>query len=379
MTGVRSVREKPLINPFEYKTISVGADFVDRIEEKKTLRNCMVSGQNVTLYSPRKYGKSSLIHECFRLIGKDCITAYIDMNVINGIGEFASALVESVSRAAYGKAEFFMRDIGNVLSGLRPVIRPEPDGFSVSVKIDEIERDLPDALSLPQKVAERRRKRVVVAIDEFQRIGEFGGGEIERLMRSEIQMQKNVSYVFSGSSVHMLREMFESGDRPFFQSTKMMELELMPPEYFKPYILSRFEETGFPIAPEIADEILALCGGHPQRTKELCFDLWNRAALGRPVPDVGGVKSALLELAKADGYVENAWNSLKAPQRRLLIALATEKDAQIYSSEIIRKYDLKSPSHIQRTIGSLEEKGILYKGKFADPFMMNWAAEAHPD
>lgn len=50
-----------MINPFKYGTIVTGKDFADRKDELKLLTQELTSGQNMILYSPRRYGKSSLI------------------------------------------------------------------------------------------------------------------------------------------------------------------------------------------------------------------------------------------------------------------------------------------------------------------------------
>lgn len=48
-------------NPFKYGTIVRGEDFADRKEELQLLTRELTSGQNILLYSPRRYGKSSLM------------------------------------------------------------------------------------------------------------------------------------------------------------------------------------------------------------------------------------------------------------------------------------------------------------------------------
>ena len=49
-----------LQNPFVYGKLVKGNEFANRENEKRNLKIALKGGQNVILYSPRRYGKSSL-------------------------------------------------------------------------------------------------------------------------------------------------------------------------------------------------------------------------------------------------------------------------------------------------------------------------------
>ena len=48
-------------NPFIFGDVVKGEHFIDREEELRTLTLDLSGGQNVLLFSPRRYGKTSLI------------------------------------------------------------------------------------------------------------------------------------------------------------------------------------------------------------------------------------------------------------------------------------------------------------------------------
>src|SRR2546429_3872991 len=50
-----------MANPFEYSDPVLGDSFADRKAELQTLTARMLTGQNVVVISPRRYGKTSLI------------------------------------------------------------------------------------------------------------------------------------------------------------------------------------------------------------------------------------------------------------------------------------------------------------------------------
>ncbi|MFP4002020.1 MAG: hypothetical protein ACLFU5_08985 [Thermoplasmata archaeon] len=104
------------------------------------------------------------------------------------------------------------------------------------------------------------------------------------------------------------------------------------------------------------------------RTKQICFEVWNRKQTGEPVPSLGQVLDVMIE---NDIYIEEVWNGINSTvQRRVLEALVNEEKP--YSHETIDRYDLKGSSHVQRAIKSLEKKGILYDGQIVDPFLKEW-------
>ncbi|MFW5946537.1 MAG: AAA family ATPase [Candidatus Natronoplasma sp.] len=356
-------------NPFEYRLIAKGKEFIDREYEMRAILQALKSGQNITIYSPRRYGKSSLILSTLDSLSDHYDTVYIDFNKINSVSELADRLISSTTESSYSSLEQGFSFVRDTLLSLRPTFTPTKEGsLSISVKLVDRDEDLEKALKFPQKVAEKKDTDLIVAMDEFQRIRNLNGDTLERLFRSIIQEQDKVTYLFSGSQIRMLQQMFESGDRPFFKSTKIMKLGKIPNQDFKEYILQWFEETGLEIDYTLVDEILDLTDGHPMRTKQICFEVWNRKQTGEPGPSLDQVLDVMIE---NDIYIEEVWNSINsAVQRRVLEALVNEEKP--YSHETIERYDLKGSSHVQRAIKSLEKKGILYEEQIVDPFLKEW-------
>lgn len=356
------------MNPFEYRLIAKGESFINREEEIKTILQTTKSGQNITIYSPRRYGKSSLILESFRRM-EDRTTIYLDFNKVNSIKDLASNIIGSTIEGSYSSLEKGFSFVKDTLLSLRPTFTPTQDGgISVSVRLVDDQKDLEMALKFPQKVAKKKNIDIVIAMDEFQRIRTLDGDTLERLFRSVIQEQDKVTYIFSGSQVHMLKEMFESGDKPFFKSTKVMELERIPIDIFENYILNEFEKTDVQTDPSLIKQILNLTKGHPMRTKELCFELWNQNKSGREPRSLDELIDIMIE---NDIYIEEVWNNItSALHRRTLEALANHENP--YSNDTIEEYGLGGSSNVQRALKSLERKGILYKERIVDPFLETW-------
>ena len=137
-----------------------------------------------------------------------------------------------------------MRD---AIGATRPEIRVEtqPDGsagvavgFPAIRSARDVARLAPEVFALPARLADARRRRVVVALDEFQAIGSFNGGSVEEALRAAVQHQRQVGYVFAGSEPSLMEAML-GPKRPFYKAGPVMRLQKIPPEPFAAFIEQR--------------------------------------------------------------------------------------------------------------------------------------------
>jgi hypothetical protein len=92
-------------------------------------------------------------------------------------------------------------------------------------------------------------------------------------MRAVFQEQPEVAHVYLGSKRHMMRRLFSDENEPFWRSAKPIELGVIAPDAFAPYIVERFRATGRSVDPAVVDALLASTSGHPYATQELCYFL----------------------------------------------------------------------------------------------------------
>src|SRR4029079_2193448 len=95
----------------------------------------------------------------------------------------------------------------------------------------------------PGRRAPPRQRPVVVALDEFQAIGEFNGGSIEHAMRAAVQHQREVGYVFAGSEPCLMWRLLEP-KRPFYKAGPVIRLDRIPADEFAAFIDRRFAKSG---------------------------------------------------------------------------------------------------------------------------------------
>ena len=83
---------KTFDNPFFVAGYAGSEYFCDRVEESATLKRYLQSGNNVTLISLRRMGKTGLIHHVFDQIRKedpDALTVYVDLMPTDSLSSFA--------------------------------------------------------------------------------------------------------------------------------------------------------------------------------------------------------------------------------------------------------------------------------------------------
>jgi hypothetical protein len=366
-------------NPFEYQRIVVGKTFVDREEEMKTLIKGLLSRENMLLYSPRRLGKSSLLQEVLLRIKDQCIVIYVDLWECLTEVEIAEKLATGIINAAFTKMEKAAATLKEALTSTRPLITLESDG-SIGLKLEYIEKDktLKETLYLIEKIAEKRKKKIIIVIDECQVITEFEGNRIEKLFRTVIQQQRLVTYVFSGSKQHVLKAMVNQKTRPFYRQLRPMTLGPIPIEAFTPFIKKGFSKIAH-IDDKAIEEIYLFTGGNPQRTQQVCHFLFARAQEGKK-PTSEQVKRVVTDLCLTlDKEFEDELDSIKnIRQRRILKALALDMTEKPLSADFIKKHTLGPSSSVQTALKMLVEKGVLDESyHFIDPLFENWFIFKH--
>jgi hypothetical protein len=358
-------------NPFIYGIIVTGKYFVDREKEIKELTNDLLSGQPIILYSPRKMGKSSLIEEMFRRINKEGKAIAVRINLQQAITkeDMAKIMINEIVRKAYTSIEKATKEIKDFFTKISMRIFIDERG---KIGIEPIFRNkeelLEEALAFPEKKG--KKKRIIVAFDEFQEIEKFNGVSMERMMRAIMEKHKNASYLFSGSEQHLISLIFEDEERPFYRFGKMVKLTPIERKELEKFIIERFEGTGKKMDKEASDFVLDFSEGIPFYVQAICHEAWN---LGNKI-DLKITKKALENIISSFGSgFELIWNNIRSEyQRRLLLIMAKEDKTFKPTTEFIEKYELKSFAHVGKAIKSLEKRGLVHENRIADFFFREW-------
>lgn len=359
-------------NPFKFGGLVTGRDFADRESEMDEILKEVRSGTNIVLFSPRRMGKSSLLAELMRRHSAEFIFVYVDLYGITSKTRMVEVFMSALVNSAFGTVKKIAAGIKDVVKGsrLRLVIG---DSGEPCVELSVGEPSVPeiqDMLDIPEGIAKKRGKRIVIVFDEFQEIGSLDGVALLKAMRSRIQAHKHVSYIFAGSKRHLLMSIFEEREGAFFKSAKPVELGPIPRADFARFLVDRFSAGGGRLDPEAAGTIVDASGGNSYYVQQISHELFNISARPRWPEDVDSAVNATL--AHQSPAYQFIWDSLKSrTQRRYLIAASQEGKVKSWSA-MVEKYGLKSVSHVQKAVKQLDARGITENGTVVDPMFALW-------
>ena len=372
-------------NPFTFGALALKEAFTDREAELKELGSDLRNGQDVLLFAPRRYGKSSLVLRAAQAaVRKGVLVAYCDVMRTPTKERFAAALAKTVHDDLAGTVGGAVERAAALFRGLRvrPTIEVSPDDanlrftFEPGARAGDIDDTIERLLELPAAVAAERKRRVALVFDEFQSIVTLDPS-FPNLMRSVFQAQPEVSHVFLGSKRHVLERIFSDRNEPFWRSAKRIEIGPIAPAKFRRFLASRFEDTGKGIRDEALDRLLGATGGHPYATQELAYFVWERVPRGHH-GNVGDVDAALAQVLRSEhNHFARLWEDATHNERLLLLALAEEPSAHVYSDDYGSRHSLPAATYIQRAVGSLRREDAIGKNedgtyRIVEPFLAEW-------
>jgi len=367
-------------NPFTFGDIVSGEHFVDRQREISELTQALLSRTNVIIASPRRYGKTSLALEVFRRINKQgVLTIYVDLFPATSRIRFIEIYAEAISRASRDKLEEAVAFLKEILPTPKIVIKAQ--GIpGIEVELERTRKDdetlLASILDAPEKLAEKKKKCVAVAFDEFQEIDNLNGEQMQREIRGKIQHHSKVAYVFLGSRRHLLDKLFSDKMKPLYRMGKPFNLGPIPNHDFKNFIRREFESTKIHISDNIVDEILSFTECHPYYTQQLCHETWNLTSSESRV-EKSHVTKAIQNVLTSQSYAfVTIWESLPPSQRALLRGVAINGGTRIFSKEFVRSHSLGTSSNVQKAAQYLVDRGFLERidGSYVvtDVFHREW-------
>jgi hypothetical protein len=373
-------------NPFVYGEVVPAASFVDRETELDRLAGDLSAGQKVFLISPRRYGKSSLVRQALRAVERAGgltveVTVSSYSSYVAFLEGYARALLSIETRL--DKARAWLREM---LGSVRPEVRVEPDAYGTgqlavtfpAARTDkDVSRLAQGVFALPGRIADVRRRRLAVALDEFQAIGSFDGGSVEHALRAAVQHQRQVGYVFSGSEPSLMERML-GRSRPFYKAGPVMRLQKIPAERFADFIEARFRATKVRPALGLGMAIVELAGNLPYDVQRLAHEVWD---------DARGSKSVGLEdlhetlkrlLGEHEAIFEATWQRLTLAQRATLRAAVIEEGHELLSADVRTRYRLGGASTVQAALAALVREDVLARegARYAvvDSLLREWVA-----
>ena len=349
---------------FIYGVAVKGDNFTDREKETRRLKQDFENGQNMILISPRRMGKTSLVRKVQTLVDtKSIVTVYMDIYDCRNEYEFYNKFAATLMKQTAGKAEAVMKNIKEFLVRLSPTISfgPDPNNeLSVSLGITPKDYSPEEILQLPERMAAKMGKHIVVCIDEFQQIGEFPDSlNVQKKMRGIWQLQSNASYCLFGSKKHLLANLFQNKRMPFYQFGDIMFLQPIPTADWIPFIRQKFEEKGMSISDDIIEKICSTVENQSSYVQQLA---WNVMLNTTKTADEAALETAIEDLLNQNTmlFLQQIEN-LTAYEMNFLKAVAQGVHTDFTSKEVLSDYDLGSKSNVSRIKTVLTQKELIEK------------------
>ena len=366
---------------FVYGVAVSDYNFIGREWETKRLLDNFKGGINVILMSPRRLGKTSLVkHVCNKLDDKDIITVYLDIFGCKSEYDFYNKLTAEVLKQTASKHELWFEEAKEFLYRLTPKISfsPEPNSdFSISLGITPKTHTPEEVLQMAETIAIKRKKRIVICIDEFQQIGEMSNSkQIQARLRTVWQHQKHVSYCLFGSKHHLMSTIFLHRSMPFFQFGDTISLNKIATEDWVEYIVSHFADGKRTISHALAEEICKFTENYSAYVQQLAWLVFTLKEEGETVTedDVRQAKNDLL--ATNDILFMQMIEPLSEFQLNFLRAIASGIKKDFGLSEVREEYNLGSYSNITRLKTALLERDLIEKQNtelvITDPIFAKW-------
>ena len=365
-------------NPFVVYGYDSPEYFCDREGETAELIDAIENGRNVTLLSPRRMGKTGLIHNVFHRLRKEGVwtPVYVDVFAAQNLAEFVQRFGAAVIGAMDTNVEKALSTATRFFRSFRPVVSVDPvtgaHSYSFTLDPANVESTLKECFDYLGKGG----RRCVVAVDEFQQVADFPEKGTEALLRSYVQFLPHTRFIFAGSKRHLMAEMFSAPKRPFYNSTQTFPLGVIPKDAYFAFAERHMRAGGVKLSREVFDGVYGLFDGVTWYVQTVLNRLY-------------GFRSAQpSDVARAIDRVmaENAYNygnllaTLPDGSIRLLRALAAEGRVRaVTAGAFMSRHGLHANSSVKISLVKLLDSGLVSRDddlsyRVDDRFFSMWLA-----
>ena len=313
-----------LNNPFVIYGYKGAEYFCDRKKETEVIMKALQNERNIVLISPRRIGKTGLIHHVFENISKqepETHCFYLDINTTRNLSQFIQLLAKTVIGKVPSQSEESLKHIFEYLK--------------------------------------QSEKRIYIAIDEFQQIAEYPEDGTEALLRSYIQFLPNVYFIFAGSKQHMMTDMFLSAKRPFYQSSQILNLPLINQDEYHHFANRWMGTRNLTMDHDTFAYLYNKVDGQTWYIQDILNRLYQN---GKEIT-TAEIDDVTLELVNEQEVAfVNYYDSLTDNQATLLSAIAQDKAVtSILSQDFISRHNLPAASSVSLALKTLINREFIYK------------------
>ncbi|MCP5505798.1 MAG: ATP-binding protein [Chlamydiales bacterium] len=365
------------MNPFKFGDPVEGEFYLEHVDLDSTVMQFITNRIHVVLIGPRRFGKTSFVFNLNRKMEKSGYTVlFVDIFNITSHRDFLQQFLRALKAKKH-----WLKAGKEWLADHRPKLSADIDhlsgqtsfGLSLSKATDkDVKEMIQDVLSEIKNLG----KHVLLVIDEFQKITDLNDdGWLEATLRTHMQQLRNTSFLFTGSRKGIISDMLNNPARPLYRSCQMIDFPAFGEE-FVTWIIDRFKQTGVKADRTAIEYLKKIVQETPNYVQMICFHL---VASGVKIVNKKSVEETLRNVVQQNAYAyQTLLNTLSQLQQRVL-RLAAIKQKQIFSKELLDRFEIPNAPALYSSIKALKSKGILDEegtGKgtviFDDPLFAIW-------
>lgn len=351
--------------PFVYGHIAIDENYTNREKEIRQLSANFLGLINTIIISPRRWGKTSLVNRVSEILekehAKEIVVCRFDAFTCRNEDQFYRAFANAVMKASFSKWDKFVEASKKYLGRFAPNISfsdtAQSYELSFGVKFKDHDMSIEEILDLPQTIAKDTGKKIVVCVDEFQKITDYPESlEFQQNLRAHWQMHDRVCYCLYGSKRHLLADIFSSYDKPFYKFGDIIFLNKIERLDWINFIQERFEKTEKKIAPELCGRIADFAQNHPYYTQQLSQQVWLRT--DKECNDVILEQSIRDLIAQLSLLFINIIDNMTIRQVNFLVAIVNG-EINFSSKSVLTNYDLGTSANIKNLKKALLDKDLI--------------------
>lgn len=372
-------------NPFVVGKYLTDDYFCDRSNETEFLRKQILNGRNVALISPRRLGKSGLIRHFFNQpdIKAQYYVFFVDIYATTSLSELVYTLGKEIYEQLKPQSTVWKEKFFQTISSFRVGFKLDAMTGAPSFDLGLGDIQVPST-TLDEIFAyiDEADKPCIIAIDEFQQIGEYPEKNVESLLRTKIQKCLKAQFIFSGSKRHMMSNMFNSPSKPFYQSAISMGLDPIPMDVYSDFAMKLFEDRGKHIDRDVIETIWKKYEGYTWFVQMMMNELFALTLQGNTCQKDRIPEAQYNVIMSQENSYKDLLANIPPKQKVVLQAFAKEGVARnITSSVFIKKYNLNSASSVQSAVRLLLKNDLITQTDGAyrvyDYFFSEWLAKMY--
>ncbi len=346
-------------NPFIFENFATGSSFCGRKAEIKSMEQLCSDGNNILLYSKRRFGKSSLIKQlfCHHLPKKRFLTIYVDLFEILDANDFAKLFYKASAVAMKFSIKTASQNLIKYFRKVHFSVSLDESGapsFTPTLASRDFDELLDDTFKGLVRYASNKNMNVVVAFDEFQQVTEITDKKIDAIIRKYIQNHTKISYIFSGSKQHILTGLFTGQRKPLYSMATGIELKSIDTDDFFMFanklLNGRLMRDSFVYLNE-------LVAGESKLLQQACYNFYYLD---------GEIDNAMVDevvdkiIKQSDGEYRMIFENITKTQKTALKAVALHNGIGLFYKDVLSELGITK----QALLGSLKaliKTDMVYK------------------